>query len=57
MIWLDSAYDCGWNESLFGKIGDRVLKIWPDTSFGSKSLSDSKFSTFLRFNNFIGFIL
>ena len=63
MIWLDSTYDFGWNEPLFGKIGARVLNLWLDTSFGSKwpkcsSLApDLKFRKSLRFHNFSGFIL
>lgn len=33
MIRLDSTYDSGLNEPLFGKIGARILNLWLDTSF------------------------
>ena len=34
MIWTDSAYDSGWNESLSEKIEARLLDIWLDMSLG-----------------------
>ena len=34
MILIDSPYDPGENETLFVKIGARVLDLWLDMSFG-----------------------
>ena len=36
MILIDSTYDPGESEVLLVKIGDRVLDLWLDMSFGPK---------------------